>query len=1129
MLKYKTTKDIKISKNIVDQVIGQEESVNIIKKAALQRRHVLLIGEPGTGKCISSDAKIVLYDGSTIVAEDLYKNIKSKKTVIVQSINPDLTLSFSKILGAKTTKTKVLEITTNTGKKIKVSKEHPFLSINKKGINWKNSGELKNKNYIATPRILNSTKNIQSLEQSGKIKYAPLPCYSNVKEINIPKQITPEFAEFLGYLWSEGYISRKKTINFTNSEINLIERFELLAKNLFNLNTVRIYEKSKNAYTSIIYSVTLSELLYNFSWKDRVPPKIMVSPENVKISFLKAYFDGDGSATKRSFEVASKEKKVIEDIQTILLHFGINSIIKPKLKRAINSLMKPKLYYYLIIYDSENLNKFKKIGFSIQYKNEKLEKLCNRYSQSNIDKIPYIGQIIFNLKEKLRLTSEDIGVEPHQFRRYLNETRVPTRATVQKIVKIFSQRFYSIKNLTPMITTLGNIDLYQICSEIGISKTYLASKLNVKSYEIENIFEKQNSLLIPIIQQSMGDIINTEIENSLIGLYQLAFSDVLWEKIVDIKEKEEEILYDFEAEGAHNFIANNIIVHNSMVGQALAELLPKEKLTDILVFPNEQDENVPLIRAFPKGQGKKLVTKLKIQSMSSFKNQSILMLIVILATTLLPYYFWKTGQISDIIYASSMITSMIFLVGFIIFLNVGRKMRTKEVRIPKLLIDNSENNQANFIDGTGARAGALLGDVLHDPLQSGGLGTPAHERVTCGMIHRANNGVLFIDEIATLQPHTQQELLSALQEKKYPITGQSERSSGAMTRTEPVPCDFILVAAGNLEATKHMHPALRSRIRGYGYEVYMNETMDDNEENQDKLAVFVAQEVIKDKKIPHFTKEAVDEIIHEARKMAGISGKLTVCLRELGGLVRSAGDIAKEQNSEFVEKKHILLAKRFSRPLEQQLADKYIENKKKYQVIKITGQEVGRVNGLAVIGTGTSHSGIVLPIESEVTFGGKRADFIATGKLGEIAKEAVKNVSAIILKYFGEDIKEKYDIFIQFLQTTEGVEGDSASIAVATAIISALKKIPVRQDTAMTGSLSVRGEVLAIGGVTAKVEAAIEAGIKRVIIPKTNENDLILSKEQKEKIKIIPAETIKDVLKEALIWKGKESILKKIK
>ena len=173
-----------------------------------------------------------------------------------------------------------------------------------------------------------------------------------------------------------------------------------------------------------------------------------------------------------------------------------------------------------------------------------------------------------------------------------------------------------------------------------------------------------------------------------------------------------------------------------------------------------------------------------------------------------------------------------------------------------------------------------------------------------------------------------------------------------------------------------------------------------------------------------------------------------------------------------------------------------------------------------------------MPIESEVTPGGKKTEFVATGKLGEIAKEAVKNVSATILKFFGEDIKEKYDIFVQFLQTASeggGVEGDSASIAVAVAIIPALKKVPVRQDTAMTGSLSVRGEVLAVGGVTQKVEAAIQAGIKRVLVPKFNEKDILLTPAEKGKVKIIPVSTIQEVMQEALVWKGKEDVLKRIK
>ena len=72
------------------------------------------------------------------------------------------------------------------------------------------------------------------------------------------------------------------------------------------------------------------------------------------------------------------------------------------------------------------------------------------------------------------------------------------------------------------------------------------------------------------------------------------------------------------------------------------------------------------------------------------------------------------------------------------------------------------------------------------------------------------------------------------------------------------------------------------------------------------------------------------------------------------------------------------------------------------------------------------------------------------------------------------------------------------------------------------------GEVLAVGGVTPKIEAAIEAGISRVIIPKSNMQDLKLSKENQDKVKIISASTIQDVLKEALVWKGHESVLKKL-
>ncbi len=539
----------------------------------------------------------------------------------------------------------------------------------------------------------------------------------------------------------------------------------------------------------------------------------------------------------------------------------------------------------------------------------------------------------------------------------------------------------------------------------------------------------------------------------------------------------------------------------SMLAKAMAELLPKEELEDILVYPNPEDSNQPKIRTVPAGKGKEIVDAYKQEAMkkAQARNFFLFMLVIFIVG-----YAAIQGEILWGIIAAA----MLFL--------VARYMLPKEERnVPKLLVNNQDKETAPFEDATGAHAGALFGDVRHDPFQSGGLETPAHERVEAGAIHRAHKGVLYIDEINTLTIESQQKILTALQEKKFPITGQSERSSGAMVRTEPVPCDFILVAAGNLDALMGMHPALRSRIEGYGYEIYMNDTMKDTEENRRKLVRFVAQEVRKDGKIPHFDRYATAEIIREAKRRAGRRNHLTLRLRELGGLIRTAGDIAKSENSDVVRLDHVLRAKKIAKTIEEQLADKYIERRRDYRLFIVEGEEVGRVNGLAVIG---ESAGVVLPIIAEVTpaLSKEEGKVIATGRLQEIAREAVMNVSAIIKKYIGKDISEM-DVHIQFVGTYEGVEGDSASISIATAVISAIEGIPVDQSVAMTGSLSVKGEVLPVGGVTQKIEAAIQAGIKRVIIPKDNLDDVLLDSENQGKIEIIPVGRIDEVLEYSLL------------
>lgn len=92
-----------------------------------------------------------------------------------------------------------------------------------------------------------------------------------------------------------------------------------------------------------------------------------------------------------------------------------------------------------------------------------------------------------------------------------------------------------------------------------------------------------------------------------------------------------------------------------------------------------------------------------------------------------------------------------------------------------------------------------------------------------------------------------------------------------------------------------------------------------------------------------------------------------------------------------------------------------------------------------------------------------------------------------------------------------------------------MKGVPIKQNCAMTGSLSVRGDVLPIGGVSAKVEAAIDAGLDFVIVPKSNINDIVIDDDRIKKIRIIPVSTISEVLENALDWKGHQDILRNVK
>ena len=163
-----------------------------------------------------------------------------------------------------------------------------------------------------------------------------------------------------------------------------------------------------------------------------------------------------------------------------------------------------------------------------------------------------------------------------------------------------------------------------------------------------------------------------------------------------------------------------------------------------------------------------------------------------------------------------------------------------------------------------------------------------------------------------------------------------------------------------------------------------------------------------------------------------------------------------------------------------------------------------------------------------------------TGKLGDVMQESVKAAKSFVrsksLEYgIIPPIFEKKDFHIHVPEGATPKDGPSAGVAMVTSIVSSITKIPVNREIAMTGEVTVTGQVLPIGGLKEKLLAAHRAGIKTELIPKDNEKDLVeIPKKVKEDIKLIPVETADQVIKIALTkelkkveWNDVENISKR--
>lgn len=411
---------------------------------------------------------------------------------------------------------------------------------------------------------------------------------------------------------------------------------------------------------------------------------------------------------------------------------------------------------------------------------------------------------------------------------------------------------------------------------------------------------------------------------------------------------------------------------------------------------------------------------------------------------------------------------------------------------------------AKFIelDATTARfdersiADPLIGSV-HDPIYqgAGAMGQAGIPQPKKGAVSNAHGGVLFLDEIGELHPFQMNKLLKVLEDRKvyFESAYYSEENEKIPLHIHEIfqqglPADFRLIGA-TTRRPEELPPAIRSRC----LEIFFKELETDHL----KEVALRATEKVK----VSITDDALERIAAYARNG-----------REAVNIVQICVGIIKKENTNTIETRHIEWVAESSQ-LTPKMTPKVPEQ-----------SQIGAVNGLAVYGpnlgalldievlalpAGANQEGTVkitgIVDEEEFNQGSK------TIRRKSMANHSVMNVLTM-LKSIGVPVHQ-YDLHVNFPGGIP-VDGPSAGIAIATGIFSAIHKIPVKKDVAMTGEVSIHGKVKPVGGILPKIKGAKKAGASKVLIPYDNKQAVM---DQVDDIEIVFVKEFSQVLEHAIV------------